>query len=307
MDGVGRLSVVWSPAATTPMLGVGRSSVFWSPVATTRMLPEAPTGDLLSGSEMKERETRRERVGDEADSLAREEQQDGRAELVELQEQLVHKEREGAKHGTREELLQPEMTTVEGVGRSSVFWSPAAMTRMIPEVPTGDFLFGSEMKERERGERARETEREEGERERAMRERETRRERVVDAADSLAHEGRRDELVERVAMQEESLQPEMTPMDGVGRLSVVWSPAATTPMLGVGRSSVFWSPVAPTDDLLSGSEMKERETRRERVGDEADSLAREEQHDGRAELVELQEQLVHKEREGRGRGRHSGG
>ena len=148
-----------------------------------------------------------------------------------------------------------------------------------------------------------------------MRERETRRERVVDAADSLAHEGRRDELVERVAMQEESLQPEMTPMDGVGRLSVVWSPAATTPMLGVGRSSVFWSPVAttrmlpeaPTGDLLSGSEMKERETRRERVGDEADSLAREEQHDGRAELVELQEQLVHKEREGRGRGRHSGG
>ena len=254
-------------------------------------------------------------MGDEADSLAREEQQDGRAELVELQEQLVHKEREGAKHGTREELLQPEMTTVEGVGRSSVFWSPAAMTRMIPEVPTGDFLFGSEMKERERGERARETEREEGERERAMRERETRRERVVDAADSLAHEGRRDELVERVAMQEESLQPEMTPMDGVGRLSVVWSPAATTPMLGVGRSSVFWSPVAttrmlpeaPTGDLLSGSEMKERETRRERVGDEADSLAREEQQDGRAELVELQEQLVHKEREGRGRGRHSGG
>ena len=38
-----------------------------------------------------------------------------------------------------------------------------------------------------------------------------------------------------------------------------------------------------------------------------DSLAREEQQDGRAELVELQEQLVHKEREGRGRGRHSGG
>ena len=212
----------------------------------------------------------------------------------------------------RRERMGEEADSLEGVGLPSVFWSPAAMTRMIPEVPTGDFLFGSEMKERERGERARETEREEGERERAMRERETRRERVVDAADSLAHEGRRDELVERVAMQEEllraeSLQPEMTPMDGVGRLSVVWSPAATTPMLGVGRSSVFWSPVAPTGDLLSGSEMKERETRRERVGDEADSLAREEQQDGRAELVELQEQLVHKEREGRGRGRHSGG
>ena len=38
-----------------------------------------------------------------------------------------------------------------------------------------------------------------------------------------------------------------------------------------------------------------------------DSLAREEQQGELAEPVELQEQLVHKERESRGRGRHSGG